>query len=241
METKIRALVKFGKHEHMKSLQEGYLYFSPLGTFQRLEKTTNKKGRGDYADGRMIQKVYNAKFVPKGSNGEYDMSKAVFAGTINIDALIDGQDLLPVFCLMWLDDSDFYEGTNQIRDEILLRMKSEFEDIDSALLILRPDDFFENLRSNIGVNSFGHHVFYMDNETIEFMVFCEEGNIKLKDQFDNSISYSVTDLNKHKLAFKKGVYFSYQKEYRIVLPNERINCGRLYPIHPIQNSILIQF
>ena len=111
--TKVLALVKFGKEEHLKMLKEGKIRFAPLSYYQNMETETSKRGRGDKGDGVLYLKgLKNVKMVSMLPDGSYDYNKAIFVGNVNLNTRLDGLDKLPIFCMSYLCD-DVYDSKNK--------------------------------------------------------------------------------------------------------------------------------
>ena len=48
----------------------------------------------------------------------------------------------------------------------------------------------------------------------------------------------INNINAHKTIYRKNIFFESQKEYRIVLPYERIEDGCIYKIEPFQAELI---
>ena len=154
---------------------------------------------------------------------------------------------IPVFCLFSvyendcvLDDSGKYHFklSKEKQDTII----KHFPNADSVAIISDPAMFIEEVVNSIGcyVKHEKVHYFHIDKG----MGITNDGNRTMEMEY---MQYLMQDTppftdekgNKHyvfhadyafRVLFCKDVFFTNEQEYRIVLPNERINEGTHYPV-----------
>ena len=234
--------LKYGTKEHLEGLRSGEMFFNPCKLFQNMEEEQINKGQGDRLDSFMAAK---ASEVVLFSNEFYAKRSA-----IDFSVIVPKSKSTPMFCIKVADDW-------HISKEQYEEIKKQSEDWTHVLVIRDEDAFLENVRVSMKNRAFGHKVFYENVMCDDFVDFLKQGesdflfykpkashrryymDIKVT-RFDGSPGgiIRIDDSNYYKTMYKKDVFFKSQNEYRIVLPYESIDKGKLYSINPFEAEIL---
>lgn len=101
MDTSILFLIKLGKYENLKKLQQGELYFKNLKHYSELEKTTGDSSMGDSLEG-----LYR---TTQGSLELYDSKTGILISTATnttCDIKYKTVYKMPVFCMIGIKNTD---------------------------------------------------------------------------------------------------------------------------------------
>lgn len=223
-------LLKFGKKEHLRSLSEGYMYFSPLQYFiDYEEKDLDVVGRGDAQEGGYkVLDVKNIKIFTE-DGIQVELPNEMKNGIINFNIRIPELYFKPIFCMTII------ENVNDINETLYESFVENFDDIDSVLVIRNVPRFLKNMKSSLNFECFYSRVFYEDKQTVQFNQFIDGEGERLID----GVKYSVTTNNVHRIAFRKNELFSYQKEFRIILHDHDIKEPKTYKIKTIDDCEII--
>ena len=233
--------IKFGKEEHLKSLMEkGEIFFNPCIKFRNWEKDDGIK---DTQDGGIKIKAMETKI--SNSCGVTQKVKNIALGFI-----IEPAKNIPVFCLFQIEN---IQELNEQKREI----EKQFPDYSHALIIEDEEDFLENIRFSFRNKAFCHKIFYQDMFYEDFLEFLYKGKSdvlfyspqKKKDRLYAYIKYEpidgsirqldIDDSNFYKTMYTKRTNYIAQREYRIVLPYEQIDKGKIFNIQPF-NAMLVK-
>lgn len=234
--------LKYGTKEHLEGLKNGGMFFNPCKVFQDMEREQLNKGQGDRLDSSLTAKASEAILY----------SKEFYAKLSELDfsVIVQKSQNTPMFCIKVVDD---YHISKEQYEEI----KKQSEDWTHVLVIKDEVEFLENVRFSMKNKAFGHKVFYENVMCDDFIDFLKKGesdflfykpkashrryymDIKVT-RFDGSPGgiIRIDDSNYYKTMYKKDVFFKSQNEYRIVLPYESIDKGKLYSINPFEAEIL---
>ena len=235
--------IKYGAEGHLRALMEqGQMYMNPCKYFRDLEASQLLKGIGDCNDGGIITDEGNV--VLKHRNGSY-----YEIPNQSIAFIVEPCLHIPVFCLKQSERS-----TLSLADREVLR--EQFPTHTHALVIDDEFSFFENIRISFAGNAFCHSIFYQDKFFVDFLEFLEGGKSDVQfnnpkptpryyaemislpnDPNDRAHRFRIDDTNYFKTMFRKGTFFESQKEYRIVLPYERVDAGKIFNIQPIKAKL----
>lgn len=195
----INKIIKFGKYEHMKSLQEGKIFARPLGYFQKMEQDNlDKAMRHDKYEGtfelrqpKTSHEEGDKIFI---SNKEGNITKDITSGIIGPMRLsnksIKG---MPVFCMYSINSNVLEDYKKGLIKNLIDPKVEEFGDY--ALVIDDYKEFIERVSrfSNINVGP---------NKKIKIV----SGIVDYVD---------VEKFHGNYGAFKKPYEYSYQSEFRI--------------------------
>ena len=230
---KIIMFIKFGKEQHLRSLMDrGEIWFNPSIKFRTWEKNEGVK---DKNDGGIRTKCEKTKIF------DYE-GHSLYLGEGNISYIIQPAKQTPVFCLF---------QTEEILLDIINDIKREFPSYNYALIIEDEMEFLENIRFSFRNKAFCHNVFYQDEINLDYNEFLFNGQsdvrfyepkkknryyayIENKDSNGTVRHIFIDDSNFYRTMFKKGSNYKSQREYRIVLPFERIEQGKIYKIKPFK-------
>lgn len=218
-------LVKFGKRDHLQEIVEGMLRFSPSQTYIELEEKQHKKGQGDLLEGKMKIRCTSLK--------AYDPDTNEFLGEINNEVMLTMsiQDVknIPVFCLTSGDKSHCIEYISDNRYKIKFNdiqkntVINDFPDSDSALIILEPNKFINDItRKYISVSDI---IRYYDYEILTLEMLCLILGVN---EIEPGKSYSLKYENKYRHLLCKDISFVNQNEYRFLLLDEYIDKPKKY-------------
>ena len=236
-----RILLKFGRKEHLKSFADGNLYCSNAKTFWNIEEELKLKGQGDKLEAGSMIYAQRAWFYNKDNNelfAEYNTLRSLIH--------IEPAEYMPVFCMYEVAENDCIRngnGTIQIKipaDKIQI-IKNHFPNADGVVVIHNPDVFLRDIISTINHPIKVDRVHYYN---IDKGFECEDGK-KANDfgyvryimqdspaEIKNGMTtYSLYAENAYRVLFCKDIFFADEQEYRIVLPDEIINEGTLYPVN----------
>jgi len=231
--------VKLGKEEHLRALlDKGEMYFNPCKYYREIEH----QGIGDKNDGGQTAICESVDIYVRDSVGH--------VSNVDISWICESCLNTPIFCLMQLD-------APQLSADVVEHLKKDFPEYDYALVLNDEDDFLEKVRYNFRSKAFAHKVFYQDNYYTDYFDFLLRGESDVrfyvphkKAQYYAHIIYDgmngekkylrIDDSNAHKMMYRKGLAFQNQKEYRIVLPYEHIDKGKIYSIGKLANSEIVR-
>lgn len=223
MDNKLILLAKLGKEEHMRSLQEGKMYFKRLGYYAELEEKNGDKSMGDKKEGKHYMTQCQYSFYDYETHelvGTFDNVKTYFESNNTTD--------MPVFCMVALQTKDLEVIEN---NKYLLEPKKVLKDMltedywSSALIITNIKEFFYRIEKKCkedGISVNGNLVNYTDMEI----------------NYSNREESIEADFNN--VAFWKDNKYKGQFEYRIVLTDKRVDDSYTLDIGDISDiSILL--
>lgn len=244
MNDRIILFVKFGEEKYIKRLFNGRMYFSTAAKFRQTEQKLGLKGQGDA--GEAIWKLKNAQTILSNRN----MAKPHQFFVPNWDVQFAGVSNIPVFCMthITLDDCTVLnEGDKRILkvdDRIKSIIKEHFPKADTAGVFFQPQRFIDSL-AGLGVTCHDR-VRYFDfsprgviKEMAEYIAQ-QPGTIskhnhslvsmRMETNDGEQSCFQISEHNMHRILFCKGCDFAGEKEYRIILPQKRIDAPKEYTI-----------
>lgn len=204
-------LIKIGKKEHMEDLQKGKLYMNRIKFFNDQEKIHGDRNVGDKNDGRFLL-----------GRGEFQLkdckSGKVFASgkMENLSLLFEESDNIPTLCFYSVDkrnhiktekDEDIIHIFYRLKDEDYSKL-IELHGEEAFVLIINYSEFMEKVRSA-----------------------CEEKKLRLSYSpisYTDLLKPSPLDLKKLQeknpltAIYRKDIFYAHQQEFRITLPDERV-------------------
>jgi hypothetical protein len=201
---KIIGLLKFGKREHIESLQRGNLYLNNYDFFRKLEKESGKKGQGDAHDVSLI--INNVEFELQNP----ETSQVILKGTAQNTILESKEDYeRHLHCLTGIT-SNLLEVIENDGENAKVRLKlpdelreKATEDFGGYVAFINSGPFIDRIKEYCkqhGILFFGNMVRYID------MSINHSNRIKAFNENDVSI------------YFEKDVFFKFQNEYRLLFP-----------------------
>lgn len=199
-----KAFVKLGKQEYMtKCIDEGSLRFSSALEFSKMQE-----GRDKIADKYerslfyQITDLYVAPLVSDNEN-EIKYGKPIRVADEAIQRLTSSTiQKIPFHCLYCYDNPPINAIVCLENYEKLIK---EFPDYDTAVFIYKPLEFLKKIESKFEI--YANYIKYIDRTP-------------LKEELENDI---------HFLYYKRNE-FDEQKEFRIFLPQLRIEHPEIYQI-----------
>lgn len=215
----IGCFLKFGKFEHLKSLSEGQLYFSPIQTLRAREEEF-QKGIGNKYEGALQ--------MAKGDFQLNSVDKSIPLPNYTMNLSFDSLDKVLVFCLSFCSNDECSVCTDgklhlSITPERLKWFREHFNNYDSVAVIKNPNIFIDNMEKAFPRGLKHHAISYQDK------VIRENGmhpiNILLNLATEGEImvpykTYSGTSDDIDELLFYKDSYFAIENEYRFALCDE---------------------
>lgn len=238
--SEIKFLLKFGKREHLERLVEGNIYCSNAITFWGIEDKLKIKGQGDileagtrmFAEKMRIQQTDTKELI-----AEFEMAKVLMR--------VEPAKKMPVFCMfaVYEEDCKVEEKGNTtiyLTSDKKQTIREHFPNADAVAVISNPETFIEDIRRSIGTEIKAEKVNYfqiekgyetedggtaMDMEYLEYLM--QDAAPK---KVDGKTTYGFNEAYAFRVLFCKDVFFEQEQEYRIVLPKEKIDVGKSYPV-----------
>jgi hypothetical protein len=232
-------LLKFGEKEYMDLFTNGEMYFSHAKRFAEIEDEL-VKGQGDKLEGKAVIKVTHVKA------SEYDNPENSFelkVGDGMITMMAEYVRNMPVFCLTGVYENDFQisiENDVLINSDILNTMVAHFPKADTVVVIKNPSKFIDKIEAEFTGKVVHGDVKYvtMNPVGIEWIRFVHENNVE---KVEGGTKYSMTTDNAHRMLLCKDKYFIDEKEYRFILPDERIDNPKTYYFSKLANTEVMSF
>ena len=237
---KIKFLLKFGQKEHLKSLIDGKLYCSNAVTFWGIEDQLKIKGQGDVLEAGT--KMFAQSMVMQNPDTNEIIGQL---GKANALARIEPAKKMPVYCMfaVYEDDCVVDEAGNTIiclSDEKKQTIREHFPNADGVVVISDPDTFLDDIKNTIGTNVKFESVHYFNIDKgiltkngqtamdMEYMKYMMQDAPPVKE--NGMTRYTLYADYAYRVLFCKDVYFKEEQEYRIVLPDDIIESGTIYPV-----------
>lgn len=156
-----RIFIKFGKAEHLKSIAEGNLRFSPAKTYIDIEKKEANDTQGDRLEGKTLTHLKNATFT------SYETGKSrSISGNILMEMNYEGVEELPIFCISFVDveliEDSNGRNTIAVPEDYVVKMREDFSETTHALIIIDYDDFISSVTGIKGHTIIGDVIHYFD-------------------------------------------------------------------------------
>lgn len=238
--SEIKFLLEFGKREHLESLVEGNIYCSNAITFWRIEDRLKIKGQEDILEART--RMFAEKMIMQHLDTKEVIAE--FGKAIGLMRVEPAEKIL-VFCMfaVYEEDCKFDEHGNTIvnlsRDK-KQTIREHFPNADAVAAIPNPEAFIEDISKSIGtdIKAVKVNYFHIDKsyETkdgrtamdMEYMKYLMQDAVPEK--ADGGTRYVFYADYAFRVLFCKDVFFEQEQEYRIVLPKEKIEVGKGYPV-----------
>lgn len=237
----IKYLLKFGEREHMESLVNGNIYCSNAITFWEIEDKLKIRGQGDILEaGTRIfaQKMIMQHLDTNEVIAEFGKAKGLVR--------IEPAEKMPIFCMFAVYEDDCKMDNNgkvviSLSEEKKHTIRKHFPNADAVVIVPNPDGFIEDIRKSIGTDLKAESVHYFhidkglgtnDRQTaidMEYMKYLMQDAPPVK--VDGATRYTFYEDYAFRVLFCKDVFFDKEQEYRIVLPNEKIENGKSYPVN----------
>ena len=236
--------LKFGKRHHLTELADGKIYFGNAKLYREIEEDQKLKGQGDKLEASTKVFSDNIKMIDNDTN-------KLFADIngINIQAVFryPDADPIPIFCLfaVYAKDCRIDEnGISQIHlsDETKEVIRRDFPKADSVGIIKNPELFIDDIRKTIAcdvkydtVHYFRIDKGYTHDKSGQTAIDHDYAMYLTQDTppviVESGKKYSFNSKYLFRVLFCKDEFFNDQQEYRIVLPNERIERGKIYHVN----------
>lgn len=234
----IKYLLKFRKREHLENLVQGNIYCSNAVTFWGIEDELKIKGQGD------ILEAGTRKFAQKMVMQHLDTKEVIAeCGKANGLVRVELAEKMPVFCMFSVYEEDCKEDDDgrimiNLSDDKKQTIREHFPNADAVAIIPNPEVFIEDIRNSIGTEIKAENVHYFhidkgfdtkDGQTamdIEYMKYLMQDVPPVKD--DNVTKYTFYADYAFRVLFCKDVFFEKKQKYRIILPNKKIEKGKIY-------------
>ena len=214
----ISCFLKFGKREHLESLAQGKIHFSPVRELREREDTM-QKGVGDKYEGEIEIACKKTTFIDScGIERERCCSWAFTSELL---------DEVPVFCLTACSNNEcvWQDGKQvpQIKPETLEQFKERYDNYDSVAVIEKPELFKKDMEDAFNGAVRHHEITYRnikikegESHPIEIFWDCvANGEALLPNKLYTGKAEDLINL-----LFYKDRDFSAESEYRFVVTDE---------------------
>lgn len=244
MNDRIMFFVKFGEETYVRRLFNGRMYFSNAVKFRGIEKENGLKGQGDAFEA-ILQLKNGYAIMTDPCTG---LSISHPDTTVSL-GLADTEHI-PVFCITCIpaNDCEIQENNGKqtitVSDALRNTISEHFPKADTAGVFFQPQRFIDSL-AGLGVTCHDR-VRYFDfspkgiiKEMVEYIAqqpgtiskhnhplfsMCMETNDGERNRLE------ITERNMKHILFCKDYYFAGENEYRIILPQKRIDAPKEYSI-----------
>lgn len=237
----VKYLLKFGEKQYLDSFANGNLYFSNAETFQNIENKQQNKGQGDILEAGT--RIFAQNVVIESPNSNIAL---YIDCDINFLCYYKSVKKTPIFCLfaVFEDDCCFNDnGQNIINLSIKKQrmIKEHFPKANAVAIISNPSLFLKDVENSIGEKVLHEKVHYfkidkgyegnanqkvhMDNDYMKYLA--QDTSIKNK---NGNKTFTLDEKYAYRALFCKDEYFKEQQEYRIILPNIKIEKSTIYPV-----------
>lgn len=235
--------IKYGAESHLRALvEQGKMYMNPCKYFRELEADQLLKGIGDRNDGGII--TNSGTLLLQHRNGDYYKAQDQ-----SVAFIVEPCLCVPIFCLKRSEQAKISIAERE-------KLRKQFPNHTHALIIEDEHAFLKNIQSSFDENAFCHEIFYQDKFFTDYLEFLLSGQSDITfnvpaataryyaeiymvpdDHNKSTVRFRIDDSNYYKTMFRKGVFFEDQYEYRIVLPYEKINSGKVFNIQPFKATL----
>lgn len=245
-------LLKFGKKAHLKALLSGKLRLTPAVVYQKKEAEAGKKGMGDKFDSYLKFQVSCAKMTADGFFAEnYDSYWHI---------ICQDCEKMPMICFYNFPAKHISELCISLND--FQRIREDFDNPDSVLIIEDEETFYKNIGDALGDNVFTSKVTYLRNNILNYDV---DSILKIVDGFPSLTPFSpplhdgthfysakltldnknqdfaINRTNSYLTVFFKHHYFEPQRELRIIMPKLISDVVVTKDISPIKGAFIQDF
>lgn len=241
---RLRYLLKVGKKEHIDQFASGNLYCNCAKTFWDIEN--NKvKGQGDALEAGTYVYAERVVFRPYDKSGNLTDDYFILNQPTTLKIRFGDAVNMPIFCMTAVLEDDCRIQKNNTLAICLSNKKKEtlrehFPDADTVAIISDPQVFLNDVKISIGTRMESGFIKYynlaegspLDNDRIA-------NDLEYMNYVTQDISTWSSEEKRHaflkaeyvyRTLFCKDYFFKDEQEYRIVLPDERIINGTLYPV-----------
>lgn len=230
----VKFLLKFGKKEHIEQFIGGSLFCSNAETFWGIEDNNKIRGQGDHLEASAV--IYSQETRAY----DYETGELSFELPMNakLVARIEPAKHMPVFCMFAVRD-DECDGKNiKLSTESKDTIKDHFPNADTVAIIRNPSKFVEDVVGTIGTRAKYDCVHYhyiddgipVENGTtridMEYFKYLMQDTPPVKEE--NKKTYRLIADYAFRVLLCKDIFFQGEKEFRIVLPDEKIASGTAY-------------
>ena len=236
--------LKFSKKIHLKDFVDGKIYFGNAKLYQEIEEKKKLRGQGDELEA--CTKIFsnNIKMV---DNQDKELVTDISGIKIQTILRFPDADPIPILCLfaVYAKDCQIDEnGISQIHlsDKTKKAIKRDFPDADSVGIIRNPKLFIDDIQKSIScpIKHGEVHYFKIDKGYVhdksgqtaidhDYLMYLMQDTPPIIE--GSKKRYSFNSKYIFRVLFCKDEFFKNEQEYRIVLPDERINTGKTYPVN----------
>lgn len=189
--------LKFGRKDHLESLQRGKLYFKEVKYYIDLENKTGNVGVGDKYDSTMLQRD-----TPIWING---------VRVTNVDKITgryDKDERIPVFCCTYVTEDNFkYDiATDEYKFDVKKFQIERFKEFgDYVLIITYPELFLDYVCKSCDLREIGIRF-----KSIDYVDYDYSNSWINLYRYDSYAHFFIKDKGK----------FEWQNEFRIIVLNQ---------------------
>jgi hypothetical protein len=225
----LKYLIKFTKREWANNIKElGELYFNPAYKF--FTSSHYSLGQYDQWDSHYsftAEHICFAPIIEENENGIIYGSGSKLMDKSRMHLLYNRNKKIPICCFRMVYDTEIENGILRIDNTLYEKITNDFPEYDSFALICSPEAFFNELKGLNKFNFMGHSVYYeKESQTCNYYDFM-----------------AIKDINKHNnpylYMFCKETKYSYQQEFRLILPLEQWDEGRTIKVGFLENFVFV--
>lgn len=233
--------LKFGERSHVEHFVKQNVYCSNAITLRGIETDMLIKGQGDRFEGG------SSLFAQRFAMLENDTNEVKIAGQ-NGRMIVhyEPADKIPVFCLFSVFPKDCYvdeAGNKRIKlsDELKDTIRNHFPKADAVAIVKQPERLVDDIRKSIGYNIKAELVHYFniehgyDSESstmpamdLEYFKYLSQDTSPQK--INGGEVYTFNADYVFRALFCKDVFFTQEQEYRLLLPDIKIEVGQSFPV-----------
>lgn len=237
--SKIICFLKFGEKDHMQGLALGKMFFSNALKYRQIEEELFIKGQGDKLEGGSIIHAQNVTMI---DNGSQEVVMTGIKGNMLVH--YEPANLLPVYCLFACYEKDCTinaEGKLEfhLSEEIERNVREHFPKANAVAIIENPEQFVTNVKSSIKTECVSGEVNYFNlygidsaqgqaNDIRYFKYLTQDIP---PEKVEGGMKYTFSAKYVYRSLLCKDVFFENEKEYRFVLPEEKISIGTIYTVN----------
>lgn len=242
----IICFLKFGEKEHMQGLARGEMFFSNALKYRQIEEELFIKGQGDKLEGGSLFHAQDIMMLDEQLSGIVSLG---IGGDIFVR--YENVALLPTYCLFACYEKDCTLNSGgeiefHFSEEIKNNIREHFPKANAAAIIDKPIQFISDVKSSLTTECVSDVINYFNlygidskqGKTIDFeyIKYLTQDNPPQK--VGNRTSYTFSEKYVYRALLCKDIFFKNEQEYRIILPKEKIQEGKIYKVN-IENDISV--
>ena len=224
----LQFFIKFTRAEWAEEIKnEGKLFFNPAYKF--FSSPHYSSGQYDPWDSHVNMDVKHLVYAPiiqENKNGiKYGQGK-VLADEARVHYLDNRNKKIPICCFRMVFSSDIKDSVLRFDNKLYEQVRNEFPQYNYFVLFCFPNALFDMLKkSKWGDKAYGQGVRYGDAMGFD--------RLKLGEEKETANKYPYLQM------FNKEEQFSYQQEFRLILPTEQWDEGGSIEIGSLEHVVVV--